>query len=110
MALLKSTLQLGQDEMPFEGNLIMEGKAIIEVEYCMLELVDMALGHRIEPPSSDLNAKPLNSSDVDKRLALIVKLTDAQHHAQLLATFYGQPIKVYSCKCNKIASHGGEVD
>ena len=87
MALLKSTLQLGQDEMPFEGNLIMEGKAIIEVEYCMLELVDMALGHRIEPPSSGLNAKPLNSSDVDKRHALSEKLTDAQHHAQLLATF-----------------------
>ena len=39
-----SKLQFGQDEMPFENHLIMKGEGIIEVEYCMLELVEMALG------------------------------------------------------------------
>ena len=61
---------------------------IIEAKYCMSELVDMALGQRIEPPSFDLNAKPLDSLDVDERPPPIVKLADAQHHAQLLATFF----------------------
>ena len=36
-------IKLTQDEMPFEDYLIMEGECIIEVDYCMLELVDMAL-------------------------------------------------------------------
>jgi hypothetical protein len=33
----------------------MQGEDIIKVEYCMEEVVDMALGQRIEPPSFDLN-------------------------------------------------------
>ena len=53
----------------------------------MSKLVDMALGQRIEPPSSDLNAEPLDSLDVDKGPPLNVKLENAQHHAQFLATF-----------------------
>ena len=64
----------------------MEGQDIIQVGYCMLELVDMALVHRIKPPSLDLNAKPLDSLDVDERPPHIVKLANAQHHVQLLAT------------------------
>ena len=44
LALLISKLQLGQDEMPFEDNLIMRDEDIIEVEYYMLELVNTALG------------------------------------------------------------------
>ena len=47
----------------------------------------MALGHGIEPPSFDLNAKPFDCLDVDERPPPIVKLVDAQHQAQLLATF-----------------------
>jgi hypothetical protein len=58
-----------------------------DVEYCMSKLVDMALGQKEEPPSFDLNAKPLDSLDVDGRPPTIVKLVDTQHHAQLLATF-----------------------
>jgi hypothetical protein len=54
----------------------------------MAKLIDMALGHGIEPSSFDLNAKPLNYLDVDERPPPIVKLIDAQHHAQLLATFF----------------------
>ena len=42
----------------------------------------------MEPPSLDLNAKPLNYLDVDERPPPIVKLVDAQHHDQLLATFF----------------------
>ena len=44
LALLISKLQLGSDEMPFEEDVVMEGEDIIEAEYCMSELVDMALG------------------------------------------------------------------
>ena len=33
----------------------------------ILELVDMALGQRIKPPSFDLNAKPLDYLHVDER-------------------------------------------
>jgi hypothetical protein len=33
----------------------------------MSKLVDMALGQRIKPPRFDLNAKPLDSLDVDER-------------------------------------------
>jgi hypothetical protein len=38
----------------------MEGEDIIEVEYCMSELVDKALGHRIEPASLDLTVEIVN--------------------------------------------------
>jgi hypothetical protein len=44
LVLLASKLQLGQYKMPREGYPMMEGEDIIAVEYCMLELVDMALG------------------------------------------------------------------
>ena len=44
LALLISKLQLGSDEMSFEEYVVMEGEDIIEVEYCMSELVDMTLG------------------------------------------------------------------
>ena len=50
----------------------------------MSELVDMALGQRIEPVSLDLIVETVNPLDVDQRPPPIVKLTDAQ----LLATFF----------------------
>jgi hypothetical protein len=67
--------------MPFEDYVVMEGEDIIEAEYCMSKLVDMALGHRIELASLDLTAETVNPLDVDKRPPPIVKLTDAQQHA-----------------------------
>ena len=57
LALLISKIQLRQDEMPFEDNLIMKDEDIIEVNFYMLELVDMALGQRIKLLSVDLNAE-----------------------------------------------------
>ena len=46
------------------------------------------MGLRIEPLSFDLNTKPSDYLDVDKRPSpSIVKLANAQPHAQLLATF-----------------------
>jgi hypothetical protein len=66
----------------------MEGEDIIEVEYCMSELVDKALGQRIEPASLDLTVETVNPLDVDERPPPTVKLTDAQQYAQLLATFF----------------------
>ena len=109
MALI-SKLQLGQDELPFEDYLMMKGEDIIEAKYCMLELVDMTLVHKIEPPSFDLSVEPLDSLDVDDRLPPIVKLIDAQQHAQLLATFfYGEPIRIYSYRPNKTVGHIGEA-
>ena len=88
LALLILKLQFGQDDMPFEDYMIMKGKDIIEVEYGMWELIDMALGHRIEPPSFDLHAMLLDSLVVDERPPLIMKLVDAQHHAQLLLNIF----------------------
>ena len=79
-ALLASKLQHGPDEMPLEDYLI------IKTEYCKSKLVDMAVRHRIEPPSSDLNAKPLDSCEFDERPPPTLKLTNAQHQAQLLDT------------------------
>jgi hypothetical protein len=67
---------------------VIEGEDIIEVEYCMSELVDKALGQRIEPTSLDLTGETENPLDVDERPPPIVKLTDAQQYAQLLATFF----------------------
>ena len=58
----------------------------LEVEYCMSELVDMALGQRTESPSFDLIAKPLDSLDAHERPPLIVILVVPQHYAHLLAT------------------------
>ena len=83
---LKSKSQLGQDAMPCEDYVIVQGEDIIDIECCMLELLDMALGQRIEPTSSNLTAKPLHTLDVDERPPPIVRLADAQHHAQLLDT------------------------
>ena len=94
LALLRSKLQLGQDEMPFVDFLIMEGEDIIQVEYCILELVDVALRQRQEPPSLDLTVEPLDFLNVDERPPLRVKLANAQHHVQLLATFLmGHPLE-----------------
>jgi hypothetical protein len=81
MSLLISKLQLGSYEMPFEEYVVMEGEDIIEVGYCMSELVDMALGQRIELASLDLTAETVNPLDVDERPPPIVKLTDTQQHA-----------------------------
>ena len=66
----------------------MEGEDIIEVEYCMSQLVDKALRQRIKPASLDLTTETVNPLDVDERPPPIVKLTDAQQHAQLIATFF----------------------
>jgi hypothetical protein len=52
----------------------------------MLELVDMALGQRIEPTGLDLTAETVNPMDVDERPSPIVKMMDAQQHAHILAT------------------------
>jgi hypothetical protein len=88
LVLLISKLHLGSDEMPFEAYVVMEGEGIIEAEYCMSELVDMALGQRIEPASLDLIVETVNPLDIDERPPPNVKLTDAQQHAQLLTTFF----------------------
>ena len=53
---------------------------------CILsKLVGIAMGQKTKSPSFDLNAKLLDSLDVDERPSPIVKLVDAQHHAQMLA-------------------------
>jgi hypothetical protein len=78
---------LDQFLLNFEEYVVMEGEDIIEAEYCMSKLVDMASGQRIEPTSLDLTAETVNPVDVDERPPPILKLTDAQQHAQLLATY-----------------------
>ena len=49
----------------------------------LAKLVDMALEQSVEQQSFDLNAKPLDSLDVDEKPPLIVKLA----YAQLSTTF-----------------------
>ena len=61
--------------MPFEEYVVMEGEDIIEAGYCMSELVDMALGQRIEPASLDLTVETVNPLDVDER-----PLSAQSHH------------------------------
>ena len=72
--------------MPFEEYVVMEGEDIIEAEYCMSEMVDTALGQRIKLASLELTVETVNRLDVDERPPPIVNLTDAQRHAQLIAT------------------------
>ena len=43
----------------------------------MSNLVDIALGHSIKPPSFDLNTELLDSLDVNERPPHIVKLENA---------------------------------
>ena len=72
----------------------------------------MALGQKTKPPSFDHNAKHLECLDVDERPPPRMKLADAQHHAQLLATFcfMDKPIiGIYSCIHNETAWHVGEA-
>lgn len=73
LSLLISKLSFGEYEMPFEDYLILEGEDIIEVGYCMSKFVDIALGHRIEPPSFDFNKEILDSLDVHERPPPIMK-------------------------------------
>ena len=63
----------------------------------------MTLGHRIEPITYDLNAKCLVSLDVDDRPPPIMKLAHAQHHTQLLATFFmDNPFKLIIANVMKL--------
>jgi hypothetical protein len=43
--------------MSFEDYLILKGEDVIQAGYCMLDLFDMALVQRMEPPGLDLNPK-----------------------------------------------------
>jgi hypothetical protein len=58
-----------------------------------------------------LNAKSLDSLDVEERPPPTVKQADDQDQAQLLATYKinGEPTRAYSCKRNEIACHIGEA-
>ena len=47
---------------------------MVEVKYYMSQPIDMALGHRKQPPGFELNVEPLDSSYVDERPPPIVKL------------------------------------
>ena len=88
--------------MPFEDYLIAEGEDIIKVEYCMSELVD-PLGQRRESPNFDLNAKPLDSLDIDEKPPFIMKLATAQYHAHLLIAFFmDNPLKFTLAKIMKL--------
>lgn len=49
---------------------------------CMSKLVDMFLGQRIQPPDINLDIEPLHCLDVDDKPPRIMKLANAQHHAQ----------------------------
>jgi hypothetical protein len=86
----------------------MEGEDIIEVEYCMSELVDKALGQRIEPASLDLTAETVNPLDVDERPPPIVNVeTDGCSTicSAISYIFYGQFIRLHSRIYDEIAGH-----
>ena len=60
MALLISKLQLGQNETLFEALMVMNSEDIIEVDFCISKLVDMALQQRMRHPSLTLTHSPLD--------------------------------------------------
>ena len=60
LALLISKLQLGQNETLFEALMVMNSEDIIEVDFCISKLVDMALQQRMRHPSLTLTHSPLD--------------------------------------------------
>jgi hypothetical protein len=66
----------------------------------------MALGKIIEPPSFDLDAKPLDSSHDDERPPPICDIGKCSTSCIVVSSIcYGQPIRGWSYRRPKIASH-----
>ena len=82
---LISKLRLGDDEMPIETYIQMEGEENTELELSANELVDVALGLN-HAQGFDLKVD-LHSVDVDDVAPPILKLSDAQRHASLSSDF-----------------------
>jgi hypothetical protein len=76
-------LQLGDDEMPIETYIQMEGEEILELELSVDELVDVASGTN-SSHDFDLNVD-LHLVDVDDIAPRTIKLSDAKvmHHCCL---------------------------
>jgi hypothetical protein len=62
---------------------------------CQSLLVDMALGQRMESSSFDLNAKPLDSLDVDERPPPIMKLANTHAYVTKLRAKPEKLNKIY---------------
>ena len=92
--------------MPFEDYMILEGEDIVEDEYCMSKLIDMALGHRPEPHSFDLNVELLDSLDVDEKHVPILKLGRCSTLCSIISyVFFGHPIRIYTCIHDETTCH-----
>ena len=86
LASLISSLNLGSEEMPIEEYVQLAREEIVDAEYNMVELVDLAWGREIHL-GLDLNEEPMEGNDVDDQPTPIVKLPQAREYAQLLSNF-----------------------
>ena len=81
-----SSLNLGSKELPIEENVQLAEEKIDDVEYNMVELVDLAW-IKIIHLGLDLSGEPMEGNDVDDRPTPIVKLPRAREYAQILSNF-----------------------
>ncbi len=84
LASLISSLNLGSEEMPIEEYVQLAWEVIVDAEYNMAELVDLAWEGEIHL-GLDLNEEPMEGNDVDDQPIPIVKRPQAHEHAQLLS-------------------------
>ena len=86
-------LLCGPEEMPIEENVQLVGEKIVDIEYNMVELVDLAWCRGIHL-GLDLNEEPTEGNELDDQPTPIVKLPQTREYAQLLSNFVTQhPMK-----------------
>ena len=76
LASLVSSLNLGSEEVPSEEVVQLAREAIIDAEYNMAKLVDLARGREIHL-GSNLNEEPIKGNDVDDQPTPILKHHEA---------------------------------
>ena len=86
LASLISSLNFKSEEMPIEEYVQLAGEGIVDVEYNMVGLVDLAWGREIHL-GLHLNEEPMEGNDVEDQPTPIIKLPQAREYAQLLPKF-----------------------
>ena len=82
-----SSLNLGNDEMPIEKFVQFMREEIIDAEYNIVELVDLAWGIEVYL-GLDLHQEPMKGYGVNDQPTSIIKLPQAHEYVQLLSNKY----------------------
>jgi hypothetical protein len=81
------------EEMPIEKYVQLVGEKIVDIEYNMIELLDLAWRGEIHL-GLDLNEEPTEGNKLNNQPTPIVKLPHTREYAQLLSNFAMQhPMK-----------------